>query len=202
MSATISIVISAIALFVSALTAWLTLLRRGTVLMTRPTTVYFGQDGGEGRQGLKIYLRTLLYATSKRGCIVEGMYVRLKRRETIQNFNVWVYGEKNLQRGSGIFVSENGFSSNHHFLLPHDGTEFSFLSGNYVIEVHASVIGEKSSRLLNSISLSVTPEQAEAIKSSDQGLYFDWGPEVGQYHSHLRPHPKNKLPPLLQDIFN
>ena len=140
MSASISLTISVLALFISALTGWLTLLRRGTVLMTWPTVIYFGPDGGSEkgtRPGLKIYLRTLLYATSRRGRIVEGMYVRVRRRETIQNFNVWVYGEQNLHRGSGLFVPENGFSSNHHFLLPEDGTEFRFLAGEYLIDVHA-----------------------------------------------------------------
>ena len=198
MSATISLTISVLALFVSGLTAWLTLLRRGTVLMTRPTVIYFGQNGGLDEKGLKIYLRTLLYATSRRGRIVEGMYVRLRRRETVQNFNVWVYGDKNLHRGSGLFVPHSGFSSNHHFLLPNDGTEFSFLAGDYLVEVHASIVGERSSRLLSSIHLTVTLEQAEMLKTSDQGLFFDWGPEISQYHSHLRPHPKNEIPFFLE----
>jgi hypothetical protein len=196
-----SLVVSVLALFVSGLTAWLTLLRRGTVLMTRPTVVYFGQDGGSNKYGLKIYFRALLYATSRRGCIVEGMYVRLRRRETIQNFNIWVYGEDKLRRGSGLFVSDSGFSSSHHFLLPKDGTEFSFLAGSYVVETYASIVGEPSVRLLNSVSLTITPEQAEALKSSDEGLYFDWGPEVGQYHSHLEPHPKDEMPPFVRELF-
>src|ERR1700736_5058504 len=59
----ISVVVSVVALSVSAFVAWYTLLRRGAVRMTRPTTVFFGtdnanRDGGENR---KVDLRTLLY---------------------------------------------------------------------------------------------------------------------------------------------
>ena len=42
----ISLVLSVSALFVSGLTAWLTLLRKGEVKITRPATIYFGPDGG------------------------------------------------------------------------------------------------------------------------------------------------------------
>ena len=102
----ISFVISALALVVSMVTAWLTLFRRGTVLMTQPTVIYFGPDGppSSANHPLKVYLRTLLYATSKRGCIIESMYTRVRRGETTQNFNIWVYGEDKLTRGSGLFV--------------------------------------------------------------------------------------------------
>src|ERR1700733_11310457 len=90
MIAAISLAVAVLALFVSALTAWLTLFRRGKLRMTQPTVIYFGQDGGpgkDGKPGLKVYLRTLLYATAKRGCIIEGMYICLRRNETRQNFN-------------------------------------------------------------------------------------------------------------------
>lgn len=91
------LVISAFALWVSVVTAWLTLLRRGRVRMMQPTLIYFGPDGGP-RAGsdppaMKVFLRTLLYSTGKRGQIVENMFVRLQRGESRQNLNVWAYGE-------------------------------------------------------------------------------------------------------------
>lgn len=199
----IAIAISVLALIVSAITAWLTLLKRGTLLMTRPTQIYFGSDrspGKDGRPSLKIYLRTLLYSTAKRGRIVEGMYVRLRRRETVQNFNVWVHGEEHLHIGSGLFVPDSGVSLNHHFLLPQDGTEFKFLAGDYMIDVYASIVGKRDPHPLKSIALTVTAEQAVELTAPGQGLYFDWGPEVGQYHSHIRQHPKSDLPPFLRDL--
>src|SRR3546814_13686885 len=80
----------------------------------------------------------IMDATSKRGCVIERMYVRLKRGETTQNFNIWVYGEKQLSRGSGLFVPESGTAYNNHFLLPADGTNFQFLPGTYSVEVLAN----------------------------------------------------------------
>ena len=103
MIAIVGIVISIFALAVSAATAWITLFRRGRILMTQPTVIYFGADGS--RFGLeprhqKIFFRTLLYSTGKRGHIVENMFITLRRGETRQNFNIWVYGDDELRRGS------------------------------------------------------------------------------------------------------
>ena len=72
----VSIVISVSALAVSVTTAWLTLVRRGTIRMTQPTLVFFGPDGGGGSP--KVFLRTLLYSTAKRGQIVENMFLKLQ----------------------------------------------------------------------------------------------------------------------------
>src|SRR5712691_2041343 len=102
----LTIVVSITALAVSATTAWLTLLRRGSIRMTQPTLVFFGPDGPSG--GPKVFLRTLLYSTAKRGQIVENMFLKLRRRESVQTVNVWVYGDGPLARGSGIFVGEAG----------------------------------------------------------------------------------------------
>lgn len=67
--ALVAIAISALALLVSALTGWLTLIRRGDLKMTQPTVIFFGPDGGShgGKKArLKVFLRTLLYSTSRR----------------------------------------------------------------------------------------------------------------------------------------
>jgi hypothetical protein len=61
----------------------------------------------------KVYLRTLLFSTSKRGRVVESMHVALSRNEMHQNFNIWVYGEREkLVRGSGLFIGETGIAAN------------------------------------------------------------------------------------------
>ena len=71
----ISIIISALAFIVSALTAWLSLFHRGTIKMTQPTIFFLGPDGTSGPP--KIFLRTLLFSTSKKGRILENMYIKL-----------------------------------------------------------------------------------------------------------------------------
>jgi hypothetical protein len=105
-----SLAISTLSLAVATTTAWLTLFRRGTVKMTQPTVIYFGPDHPRSQEEIplpKIYLRTLLFTTSKRGRVIESMHVALSRNEMHQNFNIWVYGERgNLVRGSGLFVGE------------------------------------------------------------------------------------------------
>jgi len=90
--------------------------------MTQPTMVVFCSDGSA--DGPKVFLRTLLYSSVKRGQIVENMFVKLRRRESVQTFNIWAYGDGPLARGSGLFVGESGVTCNHHFLLPKDGTDF------------------------------------------------------------------------------
>jgi hypothetical protein len=121
------ITISILALAVSSVTAWLTLFRRGTVKMTHPTAIFFGPDTPRAHDETplpKVFLRTLLFSTSKRGRVIEGRHVALSRNETHQNFNIWVYGDEKLARGSGLFVGETGVATNHHFLTPRDGSGF------------------------------------------------------------------------------
>jgi hypothetical protein len=68
----IPLLISAISLVLSITVAWLTLLRRGTLGMTQPMLVGFLHEAEEP----KIFLRAMLYATGKRGHIVEALYLR------------------------------------------------------------------------------------------------------------------------------
>jgi hypothetical protein len=110
----VTVAISVLALAVSVSTLWLSHFRRGKLKMTHPTVVYFGPDSGEGEIS-KIYLRSLLYSTGNRGTVIENLFVRLRRGETQQNFNIWVHGEKELVRGSGLFVGQDGIVTNHHF---------------------------------------------------------------------------------------
>jgi len=178
----ISGTLSTLALAVSATTAWLTLLRRGTVRMTHPSVIFFGPDENGAP---KVYLRTLLFGTSKRGRIIESMYVRLSRNETRQNFNIWVYGDGKLVRGSGLFVGENGLSAAHHFLVPRNGATFKFVEGAYQVEVYAKLLGGKSPKLLLTQSMDVSKASADALTNPLAGLYFDWEPETGRYVPHI-----------------
>ena len=184
----ISIEISLLALSVSGATAWLTLFKRGKLLMTQPTSIFFGPDGGffESTRN-KVYLRTLLYSSSRKGQVIESMHVTLERGETKQNFSIWVHGGQkgDLFRGSGLFVTHEGVTLNHHFLLPPDGSDFKFLAGNYTLKVFAKLVGGSKPTLLFSIPLVVSESQAEELKQKQAGLFFDWGPDQGNYYSHI-----------------
>lgn len=191
----ISVVISLFALSISGVTAWLTLFKHGKLLMTQPTSIFFGPDGGffEGTKN-KVYLRTLLYSSSRKGQVLESMHVTLERGETKQNFSIWVYGQKNdLIRGSGLFVTNEGVSLNHHFLLPPDGSDFKFLAGDYRLKVIAKLVNSPTLIQLFSIPLVVSQYQAEELKQKHSGLYFDWGPDQGNYYSHINVKPDSEF---------
>lgn len=190
-----SVAISALALLVSVLTAWLTLFRRGTIKMTRPTVIFFGPDSSSKTdQNPKVYLRTLLFCTSKRGRVIESLHVSLSRNETRQNFSIWVYGEDRLVRGSGIFVGEEGIVANHHFLTPPDQNTFCFLEGRYNLQVFAKLLGDRSPILLFSQELAIESHFGKALTDPGVGLYFDWGPDACRYLPHIEKKPPLAMP--------
>jgi len=119
------------------------------------------------------------------------MHVALSRNETHQNFNIWVYGDERLVRGSGLFVGEAGISANHHFLAPRDGSSFRFTEGRYRMEVFAQLLGDRERMMLFSQTLEISREIAAQLAEPDCDLYFDWGPDSSCYLSHI-----DKRPPL------
>ncbi|QBC32248.1 hypothetical protein [Pandoraea sp. XY-2] len=192
----VALTVSVLALAVSATTAWLTLFRRGTVRMTQPTVIFFGPDVPRpGRRAPlpKIYLRTLLFSTSKRGRIIESMHVAIHRNETHQNFNIWVHGDEKLVRGSGLFIGESGVGANHHFLTPEDGSDFRFNAGRYRLEVFARILGDRRSKLLFTQELEITLQIAASLETSKAGLYFDWGADSATYLPHVETHKPSDL---------
>jgi hypothetical protein len=192
MSNWLSFAISCLALGVSGITAWLTFFRKGELAMTQPTVVFFGPDGPSFEHGKnKVYLRTLLYSTAKRGHVLESLYLSLQRNESKQNFNVWVYGEKGeLNRGSGLFVPQEGVAFDHHFLLPEDGANFAFLEGTYRLTVMARLVGQSTATQLLSFQLAVTAALAKAASQPRTAIYFDYGPDQQAYHAHARHRPR------------
>ena len=180
----ISSTIAVTALAVSATTLWLTHLRAGKVLMTRPSQFYLGGDGDK-ESSPKVYLRALLYSNAQRGCVVEDLFVSIKRGETTQTFPIWVFGNKGaLRRSGGLYVGKEGVNEGHHFLLPNKKTHYKFELGSYQLKVMARTIGSKSSTELFVYSFAIDEQQAKSL-SKGGGLYFDWGPESQSYLAHL-----------------
>jgi hypothetical protein len=187
-STELSVGISAVALSVSAITAWLTFFRTGVLQMTQPTIIFFGRDGGsrEGEKpGLKVFLRTLLFSTSRRGQILESLHLNLQRGESSQNFSIWVYGDKPLARGSGLHIGFEGISCNHHFLLPKVRSDFRFLAGDYNLRVFGKRITDRIPRQLCHIRLHLSEGEAKELIDEEAGIYFDWSPDEQQYQSHV-----------------
>lgn len=191
----ISLVFSCLALIVSGVTAWLTFFRKGKLVMTQPTVIFFGPDGSRFDSGKnKVYLRTLLYSSAKQGQVVESIHVSIQRYESKQNFNIWVYGEKSeLKRGSGLYVPQEGVTFDHHFMLPEDGANFMFLAGPYKLTVIAKLVCTSTPVVLSEINLAVSEIQAEKLSQPNNGLYFDWGPDQQAYQSHINSKPDKEV---------
>jgi hypothetical protein len=194
----LSLIISIIALTISGATFWLTKIKKGIVKMTRPTVIYFGPDGG-GQDHKKVFVRTLLYSSSDKGQYIQNMYVRLQRGESVQNFNVWVYDDKGLVRGSGLFISKQGIACNHHFLLPKDGTNYDFLTGDYIVQVFVETVHDRPRKIFEQ-KLFLNKTQEEEMKDKKVGAYFDWAPNTQNYHSHVDLIPKKDKE--LSDLIN
>lgn len=164
--------------------------------MTQPTVIFFGPDGGPAGEN-KVFLRTLLYSTSRRGQMIESMHITVRRKESQQNFSIWVYGDKQMARGSGLFVGHEGIACNHHFLLPKDGVQFAFLAGDYHLRVFAKRVADREAKQLFEVKLHVTDAHATALQNREAGIYFDWGPDQSVYHAHVENRPAKKLSDLL-----
>jgi hypothetical protein len=175
-------VISGASLFVSLWTAWMTLGRRGKVVMTQPTFLSLTSRGN----GPVVQLTSFIYSTAKRGNVIESLFLKLKRGETHQTFNVWVFGAKDsMSRGSGLFVTSDGSGFPHYFMLPRDGTEFSFLEGDYTLEVFAREAGKKDAQRVLTVSFTLKPEIAKLAKEGSAPILLDWGAEHEKYHVHI-----------------
>ena len=184
MNGWVPIVISLVALSVTVASAWLTWFRRGRLRMTQPTVIFLGTDGGSrasGRKHLKVFLRTLLYSTAHRGQTIESLYVNLQHGELRQNFSIWVYGDKQLARGSGLFVPAEGIACNHHFLLPQNESNFKLVAGDYILRLYVTKAHSSTATELTSVQLRISEEHAVELQDEDAGIYFDWEPSQKAY---------------------
>jgi hypothetical protein len=176
---TVSLVVAGAALAVSVGTSWFTLMRRGELRVTRPSLIFFGPDGSRGPT--KVFLRLFVYATGDRGWVVENMYVRLSDERATKAFTSWIIKDGTLTRATGLSVGREGAAADHHFLLPDRSQVYDFKAGKYVLDLFAHCVGDTRPRVLTSQSLEITAEQADAIKRTDAGVFFDWNPDIDRY---------------------
>jgi len=172
-----SVVISVVSLGLSVVVAWLTLFRRGTLRMTQPVQVAFVYEDSTKP---KIFLRTLLYATGKRGYVIEGLYLKVKQPGSTQTFGFWGYGERNaLMVAGGLRVTEEGVAYNHHFLQISDSSYFP--EGDYEIAVYARLVNHKVPKLLATIKVRLSEEEATRLHLN-RGVLFTWDPDTTTYY--------------------
>jgi len=180
--ATIPLLISVVSLLLSVTVAWLTLLRRGNLGMTQPMLIGFLYE----EEQPKIFFRAMLYATGKRGHIVEALYLMVRHGDSTQTFNFWMYGEtKELKIGSGLRVGDDGVSFNHHFLPPKDASSFAFLAGEYTIDAYARILNRSAPVLLSTVNVSLSSEHAAALLDHTMGVLFGWSPDSQGYRGNV-----------------
>lgn len=210
----ISAVVSFVALCVSLFTAWFTIFRRGIVRSTRPSFIAFSYDFvGKAYPQAKIFIRTLLFSTGKRGIVIESLFLRVREGTRFEEFSFWGYGDKDLVRGSGLFVGENGVATNHHFNPVVSEKFFQFKPGTYDLELVAKLIDSDSLVKLWKINLTLLGgafdpviglgENLEAIHGTipNQGtaVYFNWSPEQNCYIASIEDRPTQFFKPHIDE---
>ena len=164
--------------------------------MTRPTLIVFAHDRS-AVVSPKVFMRTLLFATSKRGRVAESMYISVYRSDSRIDFTLGAYGDNNLVVNSGFFVGEDGFSTYHHFLLQDDTNPFRFTAGEYRLDFYIVLVGDRKHKKLFSQNLYVSSEEAAQLQNQDAGLFFSWSPSSSKYLSRLDLRPTS---PNLDDL--
>lgn len=178
----ISPVVSVIALLVSLFTAWFTIFRRGAVRSTHPSFVSFSYDFVGGKvPWAKIFLRTLLFSTGKRGQVIESLFLRVREGSRVAEFSFWGYGDKDLVRGSGLFIPESGVATNHHFNPINRESIFLFSPGTYTLELVAKLVGRSSLIPLSSIKLEMSNSPFGSTIAHEAAVYFNWSAEESRY---------------------
>jgi len=178
----ISPLVSVIALVVSLFTAWFTIFRRGDVRSTHPSFVSFSYDFVVGKAPwAKVFLRTLLFSTGKRGQVVESLFLRVREGSRIAEFSFWGYGDKDLVRGSGLFIPESGVATNHHFNPINRDPIFLFSSGTYAIELVAKLLGRPSLVSLCTVRLELPDSPFGSTIQREVAVYFNWSAEHQHY---------------------
>lgn len=100
-----------------------------------------------------------------------------------------------------MFIPETGVAANHHFLPPLDRERFTFPSGSYGVEVLVKEVGKKPPYLVFTTRLDLSGELAAGLaQSGGRGVFFEWGPDSGCYHSHLSAPPPRDPPVSLRDL--
>ena len=175
-------VVSIVALAVSLFTLWFSVIRRGRVCSTHPSFVAFRYDFvGKKVPQAKIFLRSLLYSTGKRGHVVESLFLRVAEGRRRAEFSFWGHGDKDLVRGSGLFVPESGVATNHHF-NPIDADElFLFSGGTYSLELVAKLVGRKRVTSLWKVTLEMPERAFDKSIARETAIFFSWSPEQGRY---------------------
>jgi hypothetical protein len=178
----VSPAVSVAAFSISLFTLWFTVLRRGEMRSTHPSFIVFRYDFvGKKVPQAKIFHRALLYSTGKPGHAVENLFLRVREGKRRAEFSFWGYGDKELVRGSGLFVPENGVATNHHFNPIETDELFRFSGGEYSLELVAKLVGRDRLSSLWRVTVDMPGSAFGEIISPETAVFFSWSPEQKRY---------------------
>lgn len=126
-------------------------------------------------------MRTLLFSTGKRGQVIESLFLRVREGSRVAEFSFWGYGDKDLVRGSGLFIPESGVATNHHFSPIDHEPVFLFSPGTYTLELVAKLVGRAPLVPLCTITLEMPNSPFGSTIAPDAAVYFNWSPEHSRY---------------------
>ncbi len=155
--------------------------------MTRPVQIAFVHENDKA----KVFLRTLLYTTGKRGYVIESLYVKVRRGEKKYTLGFWGYGERNeLMVAGGLRVGEEGVAYNHHFLEISEYGKLFFESGEYEISVYAKIVNLRSARLLYKTNVILPEDHAVRAHLKSHDVLFTWDQDAKEYRSSISQRPR------------
>ncbi|EQD27020.1 hypothetical protein B1A_04303 [mine drainage metagenome] len=178
----LSPIVSTVALAVSLFTLWFTVLRRGTVRSTHPSFIAFRYDFvGKRVPQAKIFFRALLFSTGKRGQVIESLFLRVREGSRQSEFSFWGLGDKDIIRGSGLFVPETGVATNHHFNPVDPEAMFLFSGGSYSLELVAKLVGRERLVSLWNVALEMPAGVFGPTIARETAVFYSWSPEQRRY---------------------
>lgn len=181
----LAICVSIFSLAISAITFWLTSLRRGKLICLHPLSIHIGKLS---EQSIQVMFRQLcLASTGFKGVFLESLCVAVSRNTSRQIFDVWVHGKgDDLVRSSGAKVSEDGFISDHYFLLGKDAEHYRFEAGKNQIELFAKVWGKSQPMKVFSVEVWLSDNEASALQRPNTSVNCDWSQEEQKYINSIK----------------
>ena len=179
----VSITIALVALVLSVLNLWVSQFRKGKLLLSQPTIIFFGWDD-VGKAAPKIMIRSALFSTGNRGHVVENLHVKLHNKQGEWDFPYWGYDDgKGMVKGSGLFIGVSGQSAYHHFNPIHEYDDFFYEIGANKIEVWAQNYGDLRQKLLGTYQVDLNDKDMHsALAHHEAGVTWDWSPTDGVYY--------------------
>ena len=164
----VTIIISVLALAISGLTAWLTLLRKGQLVMTQPTPLLLAYDNAIA----KVSFYSMMYSTAFRGQVIESLYVILRQSGQQHIFNKWVYTSDSIAYAAGCYVKPEGIAQNHQIFT--SDNNFIFRTGSLEVDIYANQARREKPTLMKSLNITIPENMKDACSDKLKGVIFEW----------------------------